>query len=129
MKDAPDVATLCRELDVALVARTHPHTTPMDGFLIMLRSANNEQASSILRKKFEAHFAQPLAALLPGPESAQRAAMLLAVIAGIQLMRQIVELAALTQAKPDELAGRIETVFGLLVKDVPRGNPQTRKSP
>jgi hypothetical protein len=99
----------------------------MDGVLIMLRSANNEQASAILRKKFEAHFAQPLAALLPGRESAQRAAMLLAVIAGIQLMRQIVEMTALTRAKPNDLAGQIEALFSVLVEDRHSKNARTRK--
>ncbi|MFP3505965.1 hypothetical protein [Burkholderia sp. SIMBA_062] len=75
----------------------------MDGFLIMLRSANNGQATAILRRKFETHFARPLSELLPGEETSQRAAMFLAVIAGFQVMRQVVEMAALAQAKPDQL--------------------------
>jgi AcrR family transcriptional regulator len=122
MNNAPDVPTLCRDVAIALVARTAPDVTPMDGFLIMLRSANNEPATAILRRKFETHFAQPLSALLPGTEAAQRAAMFLAVIAGFQVMRQIVEMPALTQAKPEELARRLEALFGVLV-DLPAKLP------
>jgi AcrR family transcriptional regulator len=114
LKKAIDMPTLCRDIAVALVARTTPHTTPMDGFLILLRSANNEQAMVILRKKFETHFAQPLSKLLPGKEPSQRAAMFLAVIAGFQVMRQIVELSALIEAKPGELAARLEAIFRVL---------------
>src|ERR1700733_1544947 len=73
MRGAPDLPTFCRNVAAALVAKTAPHATPMDGFLIMLRSANNEHATAILCKKFETHFAQPLAKLLPGARAAQRA--------------------------------------------------------
>ncbi len=114
MKEAPDMPTLCRNIAIALVARTTPHMTPMDGFLILLRSANNEQATAILRKKFEAHFAKPLANLLPGDGKPQRAAMFLAVIAGFQVLRQIVEMKALAEAKPDDLARGLEALFGVL---------------
>lgn len=120
MERAPDVSTLCREAAAALVAKTAPDLTPMDGFLIMLRSANNKLATDILRRKFETHFAAPLSSLLPGKDAGQRAAMFLSVIAGFQVMRQIVELAALTQADPNQLAARLEAVFGLLVMDSSR---------
>jgi AcrR family transcriptional regulator len=117
MKEAPDMPTLCHNIAVALVARTTPHITPMDGFLILLRSANNEQATDILRKKFEAHFAKPLANLLPGDGAPQRAAMFLAVIAGFQVLRQIVEMESLTKAKPEDLARRLEVLFGVLASE------------
>ncbi|MGT2477542.1 TetR/AcrR family transcriptional regulator [Paraburkholderia terrae] len=116
MTKASDVPTLCHEIAAALVARTASDVTPMDGFLIMLRSSNNEQAMGILRGKFETHFAQPLTQMLPGEEASQRAAMFLAVIAGFQVMRQIVEIAGLTQVAPDQLVQQLEAIFELLVK-------------
>ncbi|BEU28150.1 TetR/AcrR family transcriptional regulator [Paraburkholderia sp. 22B1P] len=116
MTKAPDVPTLCQEIAAALVARTASDVTPMDGFLIMLRSSNNEQAMGILRGKFETHFARPLTQMLPGEEASQRAAMFLAVIAGFQVMRQIVEIAGLTQVPPDQLVQQLEAIFELLVK-------------
>jgi AcrR family transcriptional regulator len=119
MTNAPDVSTLCRDVAAALVAKTAPDITSMDGFLIMLRSANNGQATAILRRKFETHFARPLAELLPGEETSQRATMFLAVIAGFQVMRQVVEMAALAQAKPDQLERQLEALFGLLIIGTP----------
>jgi AcrR family transcriptional regulator len=116
MTKARDVPTLCHEIAAALVARTASDVTPMDGFLIMLRSANNEQAMGILRGKFETHFARPLTQMLPGEEASQRAAMILAVIAGFQVMRQIVEITGLTQVAPDQLVQQLEAIFELLVK-------------
>src|SRR5580698_10482462 len=48
MKDTPDLTALCHHGAAALVARTAPQATPMDGFVIMLRSANNKHAAAIL---------------------------------------------------------------------------------
>jgi AcrR family transcriptional regulator len=116
LENVPAAPKLCRDIATALVERTASDVTPMDGFLIMLRSANNKQATAILRKKFERHFAQPLSELLYGEEASQRAAMFLAVIAGFQVMRQVVELTALTEAKPDQLIRQLEALFKLLIK-------------
>lgn len=117
MSGARDLSALCREAATALVAKTAPELSPLDGFLIMLRSAGNPAASEILRKKFESHFAEPLASLLPGADAKQRAGMFLSVIAGFQVMRQIVELSALTQTDPPRLAAQLEAIFGLLITD------------
>jgi hypothetical protein len=51
---------------------------------------------------------------MPGDETSQRAAMFRAVIAGFQVMRQVVEMAASAQAKPDQLARQLEALCGLL---------------
>ncbi|MFM0441477.1 hypothetical protein PQQ84_34035 [Paraburkholderia strydomiana] len=66
MTNAPDVSTLCRDVAAVLGAKTAPDTTSMDGSLMMPRSANNGQATAILRRKFETHFARRLSELLPG---------------------------------------------------------------
>jgi AcrR family transcriptional regulator len=113
---APDRQALCRALAIALVGKTTPHATPMDGFLIMLRSANDPQAAAILRKKIEQHFLPPLMHLLPGRDAGQTAGMLLALIAGVQLMRQIVELPALTEAAPDALERDLSALLEFLMK-------------
>jgi len=113
------LADLCKDLAAALVARTAPDATPLDGFLIMLRSANNPKATEILRGRFERCFARPLAAALPGDQAELRAAMLLVVIAGFQLMRQVVEMAGLTQGDARELVRQLEAVFLLLAGGTP----------
>lgn len=117
------ISQLCRELADALVARTAPDATPLDGFLILLRSANNPRATELLRDRFERVFAMPLAATLPGDQAPMRAAMLLVVIAGFQLMRQVVEMAGLTQAAPQALARQLEAVFILLAGGMAVGEP------
>jgi len=119
MANRAALAALCQDLAHALVARTAPDATPLDGFLIMLRSAGNPKATAILRDKFERFFAGPLAAVLPGAQAKQRAALLLVVIAGFQLMRQVVEMRALTEADPQELAARLEAVCVLLASEAP----------
>src|SRR5207247_6116076 len=98
-----DASTLGREVAIALVARKAPEVTPMDGFLILLRSAANEQAARILREKFAQNLAKPLATLLPGSRTVERAAMFLGVIAGFQVMRQIVGISGLAEAEPSDL--------------------------
>ncbi|CAG2144568.1 TetR/AcrR family transcriptional regulator [Cupriavidus plantarum] len=115
LRAAPDLAALCHDVAEALLARTTPGTTPMDGFLVLLRSSNNAQATAILRKKIDAHFARPLATLLPGADAAQRAAVFLAIISGIQLMRQIIDLPALRGATPGKLGKRLEALLAVAI--------------
>jgi hypothetical protein len=111
-----DLATLSREVAKALVAKTAPEVTPMDGFLIMLRSVANDRAAKILRKKFSQHFEEPLAGLLPGNRPVERAAMFLAIIAGFQVMRQVVGISGLTKAEPSDLSDRLQALFEVLVR-------------
>jgi len=117
LRESSDLPVLCRDIAAALVARAAPDATSMDGFLILLRSVSNLQATEILRRKFEIHFAQPLATLLPGSDPRQRAALFLGVVAGFQVMYQIVGLTALTEAKHDDLARRLAALFIVLAGD------------
>jgi AcrR family transcriptional regulator len=113
--DRRESSTLGARVAAALVAKTAPEVRPMDGFLILLRSASNDQAAKILRKKFVQHFAKPLSAILPGHRTAERAAIFLAVIAGFQVMRQIIGLPALVEAEPSELTQQLQDLFDILV--------------
>ena len=115
MMQSRDLATLSRDVGKALVAKTAPEVTPMDGFLIMLRSAANDKAAKILRKKFSQHFEKPLADILPGSRPVECAAMFLAIIAGFQVMRQVVGISGLTKAEPSDLSDRLQALFEVLV--------------
>lgn len=109
-------AILARNLAHALVAKTEPGVSPPDGILLLIRSASNPQAATILRGHAQRHL-QPLIDLLSGPGTAKRAALLLAIIGGFQLMRQIIALPALTTADSNDLAQHLETLFqGLLAQ-------------
>jgi AcrR family transcriptional regulator len=111
MQQGRDLATLSRNVAEALVARTAPEVTPMDGFLILLRSAANNQAAKILRKKFARHFEKPLADILPGRRPTERAAVFLSIIAGFQVMRQIIGISGLTEADPSDLSDQLQSLF------------------
>lgn len=110
-----NLPALSRHIATALVGTTSPAGAPLDGFLIMLRSASNPQAVAILREKFEAHFEHRLASALSGEWTRERASLTLALIAGLQLMRQIIAMPALTSADPGILAKRLEALLRLLV--------------
>jgi AcrR family transcriptional regulator len=113
----PDInlSTLSRDLAVALVSRTAPDLTPLDGILILLRSAANKQAAKILRED-ALRYLEPLIEILPGRLSAERASMLLSIIAGFQLMRKVIGLPALVEADPADLTDQLKAVFELLVE-------------
>ncbi|WP_224361231.1 TetR/AcrR family transcriptional regulator [Hyalangium versicolor] len=114
-----ELATLSRNVADALVARTAPEATPMDGFLLMLRSAANESAAKILRRKFTTHFEKPLADILPGVRPSERAAMFLAIIAGFQVLRQVVGIPGLLDAEPAALSARLQVLFDVLMNEDP----------
>ncbi|WP_186114916.1 TetR/AcrR family transcriptional regulator [Burkholderia gladioli] len=120
LEEVPDIGRFCRHIAQALVARTAPGATPMDGFLILLRSAHDEQATAILRRKFDTHFATPLTGLLSGEGRPQRAALLLSVMAGFQVMRQIIGMNGLVEAGEEHLARLLEPLFSILVGEQTR---------
>jgi|SRR5271155_902345 len=115
VKRSPDLTTFGRDVTAALLARTAPNAAPLDGFLVMLRSASNTRAAAIWREQIERHYQKKLSALLPGDAAPARAALLLSLIAGVQLMRQIIGLSALAAADPVSLAELLQRVLQLLV--------------
>jgi hypothetical protein len=88
---------------------------PLDGFLIMLRSTSNERAAAIWREQIEQHYQKALVALAPGALAAERSALLLALIVGFQVMRQVVGVSALVEADPAALSGLLACIFQSLV--------------
>jgi len=87
----------------ALVGITKHGDVPLEGFQIMMRSASNERAAEIAREQIERHHQKNIAASLSGALAPQRTGMLLALIAGFQMMRQVVGLPALAKAEPKTL--------------------------
>jgi AcrR family transcriptional regulator len=109
---ADDAGRMSRFAAAALVA-AEPRS--VDGFLLMLRSVANPKATEILRAAIDVHFQRPLEALLPGAERQERAALLLSVLAGVQLMQQVMGSPALTTADPAALERRLRMLFEVLV--------------
>jgi AcrR family transcriptional regulator len=99
----------------ALVELTSPGATRLDGFLIMQRSGSSARAARIGRVQIEKHHHKRMTAALTGRNPAQRAAVVLSLVAGIQIMRQVIGLSALTRAKPKVLAKILGPLFQQLV--------------
>jgi AcrR family transcriptional regulator len=123
-----NVATLSRDVAVALVAQTAPEAQPLAGFMLLLKSASNERAAVILRDGIQRYFEKPLQALLPGAKASVRASLILSLIAGFQVIRQVIGNTALTEAQPDSLCQQLEALFQLLVEPVPSA-PVTGRKP
>ena len=95
----------------ALVNLTTAGGTPLDGFQILCRSAASHRAAEIARDQIEAHYHKALTAALSGAHTAERAALLLAIVAGVQIMRQMIGLSALATCPPAVLTKILEPVF------------------
>lgn len=103
-------------LAAALVENTEAGSSPLDGFLIMLQSTSSKRAARISREQTEKHHQRALAAALDGDLGPQRAALVLSLIAGFQVMRQMIGLSALTKAHPQALAKILGQIFQQLIE-------------
>jgi AcrR family transcriptional regulator len=101
----------------ALVAITAADATPLEGFHIMLRSASSARAAEIARVQIEAHHQKTMAGAVLGAMPVERAALMLSLVAGIQVMRQMIGLKALTTAEPEALIRLLTPVVALLIED------------
>ncbi|UJX40923.1 TetR/AcrR family transcriptional regulator [Desulfovibrio sp. JY] len=114
IKPGDDPATLSRNVAARLIAKSVPGLTP-DGILILLRSAANKQAATILREN-ALRYLKPVADQFQGAMPEMRTAMLLSIIAGFQLMRQIIALPGLAEANPDDLTAQLEALIRCLAE-------------
>jgi AcrR family transcriptional regulator len=106
---------LARRLAAGVVDVTETGATPLDGFLISLYSMASERAAKIGREQLENHYHRVLTAALTGARAPQRAALILALVAGVQVMRQMIALSALAGAESGELVELLTPLFEQLV--------------
>lgn len=104
-KGMPDLDALGAYLAVGVLETTRPDATPLDGSLMMVRSGSttNQRVIEIGRKQIEKMHLKTLAAVLKGDNAAERAALILALIAGVQVMRQMIGLTPLAKTSPATL--------------------------
>lgn len=95
---------------------TREGTSPLDGFLIMLHSTSSKRAARISREQTEKYHQRALAGALKGDLAPQRAALVLSLIAGFQVMRQMIGLSGLTKAPPQALAKILGRIFQQLIE-------------
>lgn len=116
---ADNLASPVRGADMAraLVGLTGTDVMPLDGFLIVLRSASSDEAAKIARKEIAKHHQKTLATALNGKLAPQRAAIVLSLVAGFQVMRQMIGLGDLAKADPDDLVAILTPLMERLVAD------------
>jgi len=105
---SPDIA---RALAVALVGMTDMGESPLDGFLILFRSTSSETAAAIARKRIAAAHQATARRVIKSSNAPERAGILLAIVAGFQMMRQMMRLEVLADADPALLANLLTSIF------------------
>lgn len=109
----PDIARAFAE---GLVRVTTQGQTPLDGFLISFRSAGSATAARIARERIAQVHHSTATAAISGEHAPERAALFLALVAGVQMMRQMLELAPLASADPEVLADLLTPVIASLIE-------------
>ncbi|QNQ10650.1 TetR family transcriptional regulator [Sphingomonas alpina] len=112
---APDIARAFAE---ALVDLTASGEHPLDGFLILFRSASSDTAARIARERIAAAHHATASRTIVGNHAAERAGLLLALVAGFQMMRQMMKLDTLADAEPKLLIDLLTPLFAAIL-----GNP------
>jgi len=109
---APDIA---RAFADALVGLTGRDAQPLDGFLILFRSTSSPVAATIARERIAAAHHATAQGLVHGADAAERAAIFLSIVAGFQMMRQMLQLTPLVDARPALLADLMAPVFAAIL--------------
>lgn len=109
-------ADLPRAFAEALVGVTAQGQTPLDGFLILFRSTNSAIAAGIARERIAQVHQATATAAIAGDHPAERAALFLALVAGVQMMRQMLELEPLAKAEPGLLVDLLTPVIASLIE-------------
>jgi hypothetical protein len=71
---------------------------------------------AIGREQIDAHYHRTLTTALRGPHAPERAALVLAIVAGVQVMRQMGGLPALAAARPEALTTLLTPVLESLLE-------------
>jgi len=109
---ASDVARAFAE---ALVGLTGKGAEPLDGFLILFRSTASPVAAQIARERIAAAHHATAQSIVNGTHAAELAAIFLSIVAGFQMIRQMLQLDALAEADPAVLIELMTRVFEAVI--------------
>jgi len=109
-------SNLPETIAATLVDITQAADTPLEGFLIMLHSASSKRAAEIGREQIEKGHQKTLTNALAGDLAPQRAALMLSLVAGFQVMRQMIGLSALAEAERSDLIKVLAPLFKQLIE-------------
>ncbi|APR82877.1 transcriptional regulator, TetR family protein [Minicystis rosea] len=107
------------QLAGAIVELTQSDRTPLDGFLIMVHSASSKRAAEIGREQIEQFHHKTATDALHGEHAPERAALLLSLVLGVQIMRQMLGLSSLAKADPAVLKALLTPLFQQLIEGEP----------
>jgi AcrR family transcriptional regulator len=110
-----DAATLAQRLAALVVTKSSNDRQPSDPLLLLLRSAPNPRAAEILRERIAHHCERPLKSAMRGPKRGERAAIILALIVGLQLFRKVIGNKALADANGTSLSGDLKLMLERLI--------------
>jgi AcrR family transcriptional regulator len=123
-----DSSLLAQRLTADVVTKCEKDAERINVFFLLLRSAPNPRAAEILRDSIARHFERPLKALLRGPRAGERAAMILAVVAGLSLFRRVIGSKALADANAASLSGDFQSMFQRLIDGAASRESPVRRS-
>jgi len=124
-----DSSMLAQRLTADVVTKCEKDPERINVFFLLLRSAPNPRAAEILRDSIARHFERPLKALLRGPRASERAALILAVVSGLTLFREVIGSKALTDANAASLSGDLKRMFQRLIDSAASRESPVRSSP
>ncbi|MCV7412928.1 TetR/AcrR family transcriptional regulator [Mycobacterium florentinum] len=112
---ASDPEALARDAAHNLIALSAPDAEQLGRFPIMLRSVPNPRAAQIVRDALARHVGRRLAAQLPEPDRHLRTELILSVIAGVWLMRSVIQTPELIEAAPERLTDAVSAVIQTII--------------
>jgi len=122
-------ATLVQRLVAKAVTKAEKEAEPADALHLLLRSAPNPRAAEILRESIVSHCEGQLESLLDGPRASERAALILAVITGLKLFRNVVGSKSLADANAASLSDDLTAIFQYLIDGSGNERSRTRRAP
>jgi AcrR family transcriptional regulator len=123
-----DSSMLAQRLTAVVMTQAEKDPERINVFFLLLRSAPNPRAAEILRDSIAHHFERPLKASLRGPKAGERAAMILAVVSGLTLFREVLGSKALAEASAASLSGDLQSMFQRLIDGAASRESPVRRS-
>ena len=90
-----------------------------DIVLVLLRSASNERAASLLREAIDEQFGLPLAEWIGGERARERASLIIATLFGIAFARKVIRAEPLATMDPEDLVAMVAPILQSYIDEAP----------
>lgn len=92
--------------------------------MVILRATHSKSTVAILRDKLEERELRPLAKWLDGPHSAERAALMEAIVIGLATMQRVVKIDALTNGNIEVIVDYVRSALQMCIDGKPYSSPK-----